>query len=119
MKTLKTFCFVTLFFFGAAHADKTVSARWSCFDYLDSNKQPIVTAWIYSDGLGGKIQANGISKIAEYSQQGLEHRWDFDLDDGRYNAAFVIEANGTGKYFYFGSNKSAKPSLVTKCEKTK
>ncbi len=89
---------------------------------------PIIKAWVTSQPLAvgggsskGTIITGGIVKDAAYKTEGLTHRWDFDLNqnDGTYEAMFSIEPNGTGSYYYFGSQKTANPSLVTKCEKSK
>ena len=107
---------------GIVQADLEVVASWTCLENTyPKPTNPIVRTWIYADSGTGKIEANGIVKDASYSQQGLEHRWNFDpnIDEEDYDASFVIDPSGTGKYYYFGSEDSVKPSLWTECTKTK
>ncbi len=115
------------------------AAFWNCFDsyeysryqidkrYDQSGSQPapIINAWALSEPLAvggdtykGTIETGGIVKDAVYHTEGLSHRWDFDLnqDNGDYEASFIIEPDGTGRYYYF---KGQGTSLVTQCEKTR
>ena len=118
-----------LVLFGASvlsHAQEpTIAARWDCTKKHSSAYTPIVKTWVYENPYGesdeGMIEANGIRKEAAYRQQGISHRWNFDLsqDDYTYKSAFVIEPDGSGNYYDFHVEGTAKPSLVTKCKKTK
>ncbi len=101
---------------------------WHCFTSSRDQSVPIIKAWAASQPLSvgggtykGTIQVEGIVKDAAYSAEGLTHRWNFDLnqDNGTYAAAFRIEPDGTGLYYYFGSQGTAKPSIIAKCKKTK
>ena len=105
--------------------EPTIAARWDCFEFLSDSNVPIIKTWVYENPNGepdaGKIEANGIRKEASYSQQGISHRWDFDLntDSYEFNPAFVIKPDGKGLYYYYGSEDFATPSLRTKCKKIK
>lgn len=114
-----------------AQAERDAVAKWDCFRFSvfeSESDAPVVTVWIYADedvaGNSGKIFANGITKSAKYSQQGIEHRWDFDPKSkwlgfwSSYESAFVIGTEGRGSYYHFGAGDKAKASLITKCKKT-
>ena len=98
------------------------SDYWECVDSI-VGYPTLVRAWVFSDpdllGRNGVVEANGIRKDAWYLQEGLSHRWNFDPDQdkGSYSASFVIELDGDGKYYLFGSEDTAKPSIITKCTK--
>ena len=64
---------------------------WECFEIFSDRTTPIIKVLVI-DNIG-MIETNGISKIAMYTQQGLTHRWDFDLNesDGTYDASFGID----------------------------
>ena len=101
---------------GVAHAEsKKISARWNCFEVVyPVPTVPTVRAVVYKDG-SATIEANDIFTDAVYQQEGLTHRWDFDADDnGTYEAAFTIQPNSKGLYYYFGDESAVKPSLTTK-----
>lgn len=120
------FLLVLCVFLTATVAEARIIGQWFCFDKFAYPKPatPIVRANAHVDPSGeyiGDIWANGIKKDSAYQQQGLTHRWDFDFNpyDGTYDAAFVIKADGTGLYYYFGEERETKPSLFTACEKVK
>lgn len=123
MKILIALYTAAFFLVSTAYTTQAVAANWECLSVLDflDPAGPIVKAWADLDSNIGTVEANGIIKDAEYYQQGLNHRWDFDLNesDDTYNASFVIEPTGTGKYFYFGGKDEAQPDFVTTCKKTK
>ncbi|WP_424947662.1 hypothetical protein [Candidatus Spongiihabitans sp.] len=105
--------------------EPTIAARWDCFEFLSDSNVPIIKTWVYKNPNGepdaGRIEANGIRKEASYYQQGISHRWNFDLDLDNYvyKSAFVIKPDGDGLYYYYGSEDFVAPSLRTKCKKTK
>ena len=98
------------------------SDYWECVETFDKDSV-IFRAWVLADpdisGDNGIVEANGIHKTAWYLQQGLSHRWNFDLNEqGDYEAAFVIDPDGTGSYYIFIKEKStAKPRDITTCTK--
>ena len=103
---------------------REASDYWECVDRgYGSQSQTVVRAWVLADpevyNQNGVVEANGIRKDAWYRQEGLSHRWNFDLDQdkGAYAASFVIELDGDGKYYLFGGEETAKPSTITKCTK--
>ena len=96
----------------SCHDNSSVDYRLGLLDNSNHLGKLLVRVWIYADGVTGKVEANGIVTDANYYQTGLDHRWDFD------KAAFVIKANHTGHYYYFGDEKTAKPSMSTECKKT-
>ena len=113
-----------------AQTDKKAEPSWNCVDKHSYPKptKPIVKAWTYTEYFSdsghiynGMIEANEIRKPALYKQEGLEHRWNFDLNEseGDFDAAFVIKPDGTGLYYYFGSEEKVNASLFTECKKTK
>ena len=69
--------------------------------------------------IDGAIEANGIHKDASYRQEGLSHRWNFDINEKEeYEGAFIIELDGTGLYYDFSrKKKDVEPSYRTKCTK--
>ena len=94
---------------------------WECVDRSDG--RTIVRAWVLADpvlfDLDGVVEANGIRKDADYSHQGLSHRWNFDLnEEANYEGAFRIDADGSGYYFDFSSGEEKVQSTFgTNCTK--
>lgn len=139
MKTLTViFALATVIFAPALGAQ--VGMKWECFSLGDSfeTDRPIVTVsvdameWNYGSSgkwKTGEIEANGIVKNTQYSQEGLSHEWHFDFaeDNGRSRSSFVIAPSNYGDFYDFTTNytidpegrRTTKPSFTTKCKKTK
>lgn len=63
---------------------------------------------------------HGTEILAEYKANGLQHRWDWDLqENGYYNQAFVVGLDGLGMYYNFplGSDggELGKPISTAQC----
>jgi len=132
------FALATVIFTQAVGAQ--TGMKWECFKFGDDfeTDYPIITVsvdameWNYGSSKkwkAGEIEANGIVKDAQYEQQGLEHRWDFDFaEDNRARSAFIIDPSNDGRYLDFRTDyeidpesggRLTKPSFTTKCKRTK
>ncbi len=109
----------TFFLVSMVYTTQAVAASWECRKHL--GHEPIVRVWAEPDSNAGTLEANGITKDAWYRQEGFDHRWDLDLDesDGIDAVTFIIELDGSGKYYHFGEEKNVQsPTLYTQCTKT-
>ena len=105
---------------------------WRCYDALDyREKKTIVEVFNFYNF---DIKNTGIilfdggnsGKVTTYQRNGINHRWNFDLDsDDSYIYSFVIKSNGNALYYDFSSKpknssggKTASPSQSFKCRKS-
>ena len=100
--------------------------RWGCGDSIRgcSGKCPVMLTADFYDGSGtGTVEFAGTVSHTRYEVRGLERRWDWCLQgDGSYGCAFVIDADGDGKYFDFtrvkpdaDGTRRTNPSELLKC----
>ena len=81
---------------------------WLCMDRYTSSgdkilleigyftKMPSLGFILYDD------TNEGIEKSVWHHRDGLDHRWDWGADEnGDYRYSFIIEPDGTGKYYHF------------------
>ena len=96
--------------------------RWKCGDYVQHCyfDCPITLSGDFNLGTG-TVTFAGTTEVAEFQLQGVELRWDWCLkNDGAYDCAFVISADGTGSFYNFhGFEKGTriKPSDLFYCTK--
>ena len=94
--------------------------RWECGDFIYGCKSRCPVSLMANTNPGhstGTVQFAGIVEQANFRIRGLTRRWDWcrDADDG-YACAFVLSADGTGKYYDFsGGARSARASDLFKC----
>jgi len=94
----------------------------TCFKCtLKPNGTSILTAAYFNKDKTGFIHFEGVGGIyTDYGKDGLEHRWNYDLDsDGIYRQAFIVMPNRTGLYYDFRNakpNESVSPTEEYNCE---
>jgi hypothetical protein len=95
---------------------------WKCKDSIyDSETLVEVGILTEHEGIGFVLYDGGDSgDVTNYERKGINHRWDWGNDD-RFNFAFVVEADGTGRFYDFsnlkaGESKGANASF--KCHRT-
>ena len=71
----------------------------------------------------GIIEVAGTLHVTTYEVQGFNHRWDFGplTDGGGHTYAFVIEPDGTGRYFDFSladEDGRVRSSQIYICKQT-
>ena len=98
---------------------------WGCRDYVSSyNARPLIYVGKHHErtSLGYVMLASDSSPtLATYEKQGLEHRWNWGLDDDQksYQYSFNIKPDGVGAYYNFAmadENGTAKPQDLYKCK---
>lgn len=94
---------------------------WICTDSIDGTKI-LLEVGLFGDpmydGLGFILFDGGYSgEFTYYERAGIEHRWDWGSKENKY--AFVIKPDGTGLYYKFMGEKTAKASSVYKCYQRK
>ena len=83
---------------------------------------PVTLTADFHDGTG-TVKFAGIVEHTQFKIHGLERRWDWCLDDdGRFGCAFVLSADGSGRYYNFtivmpdpDGVPRTKPSELFKC----
>ncbi|MDE0718909.1 MAG: hypothetical protein OXH64_13330 [Rhodospirillaceae bacterium] len=101
---------------------KDSGESWHCYDYVyyRNGKVLIRLARIQEFGLDtgtGKVLVAGETYYTHFRLQGIDRRWNFGTD---YKYSFIIEPDGTGKYFDFSGLKfgeKTRPRQLYKCEK--
>ena len=64
----------------------------------------VLRATINDDKETGTIQVSGVLYQTTYSVEGINRRWDWDMqEDSSYDYAFVLKPGGTGFFFDFSS----------------
>lgn len=93
---------------------------WYCKDFIYEDKVVLEAGFFNKSDwdLFGFILYDGgfTGKTAIYGRNGLERRWDWGDEYGKY--AFIIKPDGTGLYYDFSSvasGESTKASDVYKC----
>ena len=97
-------------------ADTVGGEVWSCKDPFDGYySAALVTAAVNETRLGGEVIAAGETQQTAFHVAGINRRWDWGLQpEGGYQYALIITPDGTGKYFDFGIEPTAKPSDIFK-----
>ena len=98
---------------------------WVCMDWYKSSGDRVLLeigyfteipslGFILYDGTN-----EGTEKAVWHHREGLDHRWDWSAKkDGAFQYSFVIEPDGTGKYYHFLEGEhSAKPSSLYRTRK--
>ena len=85
--------------------------RWECGDFVygcESACPIALTANYYLDREGavkfdgtGTVEFAGTVSNAQYEVKGLERRWHWCPDGGRFECTIVVTADGVGKYYDF------------------
>jgi len=91
---------------------------WECKDRFSGSAAPIIVIATVNKGRKiGTIKVAGIKHNTDFSIDGFNRRWDFELgEDNIYNYAFLIKPNGSGQYYDFSSRKKeTKPSMLMDC----
>ena len=102
-----------------ASADETQTETWCCSELFFVVDECLVRLTSQRErGLSGtgEVSVTGITHSATFRINGFERRWDFGED---YDFAFVIDPDGTGKYYDFSDseNARARPSYIYRCER--
>ena len=85
---------------------------WRCWNERDTNEIVRLTAQLGGETWGsGAITVAGITHQAKFQFAGFERRWEFGLDDGRYQYAFVIRPSGRGGYYIPSVNEEGVINL--------
>ena len=87
---------------------------WRCKDN-EYSEDVIITA--SRNGLVGKIDIAGIVQWARFSVEGFDRRWDFEPDGLRFKFSFIIEPDGTGRYYDFTQHERSRASQLYHCNK--
>lgn len=112
---------------GAIQASAQQPMEWLCYDQHDyfMRGEPLIRA-VVDERKQGILHVTGIEKYAQYTVQGLDHRWDADAtEDGRFQTAFVITPSRGGALYNFraayeiAGTRRAYPEMVTLCRKTR
>jgi hypothetical protein len=86
-------------------SDSLKFISWSCTDYFDKAETLIEFGrfdGLEEDAFGFVLyDGSAVGEFAVYQRRGLDHRWDWGPDGGDY--AFIIEPDGTGRYYDFSS----------------
>ena len=97
--------------------------RWKCGDYYDgcgllgTNCPVTLTADVHNGT--GTVKFAGTVERTNFKIRGVSRRWDWCLKDSGFECAFVISAEGGGRYYDFaGANGRVKPTDVFKCTKS-
>lgn len=99
--------------------------RWGCGDRFEGcgflRECPVQLTADFHDGTGTVEFARTIN-YARFEVRGLSRRWDWCLEDGAFECAFVIDTEGHGSYYDFGREmadpdgaRRAKPTEIFKC----
>lgn len=111
----------------AAVAEDVVEERWRCYGYSDYNRTKVlITLSVYEQTPAAKeaglvfqpaeIEVAGTEFLAAFTRPGFDRRWDF-LDAQENEYAFVIDPEGTGRYYVFEKGEDAtRAADVYKCE---
>lgn len=96
---------------------------WICMDWYKSseNKVLLEIGYFTETPILGFILYDDTNKgnIVYHNRDGLDHRWDWSTKkDGGFQYSFVIEPDGTGRYYNFPEGEHiAKPSSLYKTRK--
>lgn len=93
---------------------------WGCRDYVNLGRILVEVGTFTRPALsdyGFVLYDGGDTGVGtQYSRAGLDHRWDWggaNMND----YAFVLEPDGTGVYYDFGSRQSGKPQQIYACRR--
>ena len=91
---------------------------WSCQEYYLGTENVL---WLVEWGSKSYIKVFNERIPARHTMEGLEKRWDWDLNsnDSTYNYAMVLGLDKEASYYNLKSSKdgTAKPRELYKCEK--
>lgn len=120
-KMLTILAFFTTFSTQALGNDDLPAETWKCYGLFDFGEETVIVELTqekisrdhtYGEG---KVSAGGIIHTARFRINGLDRRWDFGSD---FDYAFIIEPDGTGRYYDFSqveSGESTGPKETYKC----
>ena len=102
-------------------AEEVVLEHWRCFSNSDYNMtEPLLILTRYRGAAGeyGVVYLPGVEPITTaFDVVGLNRRWDWELRTGGYRYAVVVDIDGGGGYYDFGSKpESVTPSMRFKCK---
>lgn len=107
-----------------AEEDSEGIEQWGCGDFVDGCwlRCPVTLTANFHTGTG-TVTFAGVTEYVEFGIVGLERRWDWCLgDDGRFDCAFVLSADGRGRYYNFAKEmpdsdgvRRGKPTDLFKC----
>ena len=102
---------------GIPYSEHEVSSNrvgWACYD-TDELDAPKPAVSLYGDHASstGNVQFSGIKINTYYYLDGLEFRWSWDDEGGRHS--FIVDSDGIARYYDFGRQETAKPSVVYVC----
>lgn len=90
--------------------------KWACREPYASG-DPLVVATVEEGRKTGSIFVSGVTKKSQFSVDGFDRRWNFDLrEDGYFSYSFVIRPNGDGLYYSFLSKEKVGPTYIMKCK---
>jgi hypothetical protein len=110
-------------------SDKTYSetelgnfVSWRCTEFFHGSST-LVEVGIFTKAelakSGFVLYDGGDSGVlTQYQRHGLEHRWDWGPGGGKF--AFVIDPDGSGRYYDFSSvpsGEKTKPKDIYKCSR--
>ena len=99
--------------------------QWRCGDRFDGCLLmcPVTLTANTRAGMG-EVRFSGTVERTRFEIHGLERRWDWCLKDNGFECAFVISADGGGRYYNFRGSapdkdgqRSAKPTDLFKCSR--
>ena len=115
---MKYFLLLMFMFSLPIHAD-VIAESWACTD-TPYTKEILVMAVTFSNKESGSIAVAAMVQSAEYSVQGFNRRWDFGKvkTNGALPYTFIIEPDGTAKYYDFSTSVDGKssPSQIMHCK---
>ena len=77
--------------------------RWGCGDHFDGCRFGGCAVKLTGDfnASTGTVEVAGTVNAALFRLVGLQRRWDWGDDDGRYPFALTLDADGTAQYYNF------------------
>lgn len=99
------------------------TTSWVCMDWYTSSGNKVLLEIGYFTEIPslGFILYDDTNKgdIVYHNREGLDHRWDWSAKkDGGFRYSFVIEPDGSGKYYNFPEGEhTAKPSSLYRTKK--
>ncbi|MCY4314425.1 MAG: hypothetical protein OXD44_12200 [Gammaproteobacteria bacterium] len=95
------------------------SETWNCSDRFKQTVGYVFTASADTSKGIGTIAIPGLpDQDTHFVVEGLDRRWDWTLSENNgYKYALVISPAGSGRYYHFLENKTAKPRALYSCIK--
>ena len=120
MRKIIIILFITLLTPSTIYANNIIE-KWECKETYGLWINILVKATVFKGRTKGEIHVAGITHDSYFEIHGFNRRWDFGEanNKGILKYMFKIKPNGEAHYFEFGSEKTAKSSIILKCRQLK